>query len=1221
MWHCVLVIAICVSVVSGQGGFPVESTFVNTYLAPSANPALGNQTVEWQQNSLTFQCSSTDQEDPNLQVGNTCYDITCNAPEYPYDVTLRGFVPQSGHLYSVEICLVGSQSTLAGQNQTAIPPPTPPDIPAGRRLLSIFDTISNAFDNYVGGVVCTASLGFAGNCDNQGGGGMDPAVRDALINQAQKLNYYISNMTVWQTATSNTLSDLSTVNQGITATLQNQQSQLNTVQQFGTQLNNTVYALAYHTDQLASQVNLDFQNVYRNLSLLGTSLTQTDNTVQKLQNALIYNFQSLTNTTTRMQVNQNNQNIQFFQKIHAVTRMVKVLASAVRTQALQTNLQNAITAGIFGQAAVAHAAGEVLLVHPKYPGQAPAANFPDTLLKQTLDKMYLSFVNASGGQNINHQIGINIYCNLDRLQLYSFDAIDYEDVFDLIGPAGCTAGGSTAALANCLCWIEITHSYCQVRTGFRWDSLTSQNRADYQLQQAYCLNGNTVPTVDSVWNGRLFDLMTNFNTQILGPTCALTLSSAIPALQFNLYSARVGVMNMIQTPFYQVAAVCPVDVYVVFESLQYANTMPFNVIRTITVAYSAMFTDDNPVLQYEYGFPPDYVTVTPLSLRLMPNNQTAQCYRASIMGLSPFTKPVFTIVPTPGLPVVTSVTVVAKDCSSGDIISSNIVSTGITADVPTLGSLLPSGFTIFDIIQPAGFLPPTSNVYDYLLGEANVGGPRQSRAGHLTYPMQPIPSGFDITNTLQSFPPTAMMDVQIALDNGALFFNHEDAAFTIDQVEVPFTFNSGAGQQVCVPPTGHVVGPLCTFLSDFTLQNPLTNFRNGKMYAVANDWTLTVVADVAMGEVVQRVYPGCAEISFATYQNNQISYTLTNSLPNEITAIVVLASTSGLCPNLGSSPIDLLPKQIYTKTIPTCGNMTLQVFQPKLPGPGQLACTPPFSLTVNPNSQANLPPNTNDVNITYVQDTFVQQTTAVILAAASLFTDLAPLLTPVLTPNLTTIERSDLITSALLNFIAQAQQFSNANFVGNETAIDIYKQYLPALNNISATFHQQAVVGQALINNLTAENRKVQADVAQVKIDLNNTIYAQKQLTIADNNLIAALNAITDGSTSIEPCPDCPHIPFIYQLCCAIINIAQFLANILLYVAIIFAIVSAAYGIYRLIRYCQAKRNEEAADQETEQLVHNTKLQQAKATSASTEMTPLEGTSGPFSLRRTRHAN
>jgi hypothetical protein len=471
-------------------GFTIASTFVETFRAPSQNPALGNQTVDWQQQTLTFQCSNTNQQDPNLQIGDTCYNILCNRPLYGYDVTLRGFAPAFGTLYSTEICLVDKQQALGSFNSTATPPPIPPDTPLGRRLLGFFDTISNAFDNYVGGVVCTASLGFAGNCDNQGGGsGLDQYARDALMNQANKLNQYIANMTVWQTATTNTLSDIANVNQGITATLQNQQSQLNTIQSFGTQLNNTVFALAQHTDVLAGQVNSGFQNVYRNMSALGSNLVQTDQKVQQLQNAVIRNFQALSNTTTQMQTNQNNQNIQFFQKMHGITRMVKVLANTVRQQALQTNVKHAITAAIFGQAQVAHQNGEILLVHPGFPGQAPASNFPQSLLQTTLDKMFLSFTNSTGGQTTNHQFGFNFYCNLDRVQLYGFDAIDYEDTFDIIGPVGCAAGGSNAALGNCLCWIQVTHSYCQSLNGFRWDSIKSQNRADFVLQPSMCLNG------------------------------------------------------------------------------------------------------------------------------------------------------------------------------------------------------------------------------------------------------------------------------------------------------------------------------------------------------------------------------------------------------------------------------------------------------------------------------------------------------------------------------------------------------------------------------------------------------------------------------------------------------------------------------------------------------------------------------------------------------------
>lgn len=1213
LWLLLLVFAGAASAL-----FPIESTFVETFLAPSQNPALGNQTVEWQQNTLTFQCSSTNQQGV-IQVGNLFYTVTCNPPQYSYDTTLRGFVPSFGTLYSSEICLVDTQAALGNYNITASTANPPVDFPTGRRLLSFWDTISNAFDNYVGGLVCTASLGFSGNCDNNnGGGGMTTQVRDALINQANKLNSYIANMTVWQTATSNAISALQNVNINIQSTLTNQQAQLATVMQFSSTLNNTVAALAKHQDALANQVNTGFQGVYSNISFLGKSLIQTDASVSKLQNATFDNFQKMATLTSQMQTNQNAQNLLFYQKIHGVTRLVKTLAITVQQETLQTNLAHAITAAIFGQAQKAAQNGEKLLIHPQFPGQAPATNFPDSLRQSTLDKLYISITNSSSGIQHNYQIQANIYCNIDRVAIYGFNAIDYEDVYDIIGPAGCASSQNSAtALANCLCWIEVSVPGCQTATGFRFDSINDAgNRNAYTLQSSMC-QGGVAPSPSSWWNSRLFDSVTDFNTQILGPyACAATLATASPPLRITLWSARVGFMQMLPTPSNEVAALCSngIDLYNVFESTQYSNTIPFNFYRTLVIAYSAMWADDNPVWQYEYGFPPNYVTYTQMPFNILPNNQTYTCYRSSIMGYSTTTQPAFTIVPSVGDPVTTTVTVVARDANN-NVVSSQ-TSASVAPSVPLVDLLPPSGSTVFGIINPEGFSPPTSVIYDYVLGTATVGGPRQARAGQLTYPLQPIPNGFDITNVNDAFPATAQLDVQFAQDNGALFFNHEDASYTLDQVSVPFQFNAGAGQQICVPPASHVDGWLCTLLSNAVVVSP-TDMRNGKLVFAMNEWTYTVTMNVVMGEVVQRVYPGCADISFATYSNGLVSYTLTNSLPNEITNVIRIRSTT--CTNPGDLTVDLLAKQIYTANIARCGQQTLQQFQIQTGGSNTLlACGPPFNLTVNPNSQANLAPATNQVNTTFIVNTVVAQTQLTVLSAATLFTTLAPLLTPTLTPNYTNIQRQNLITQALITFVASAMSLSKGSFVGNVTAEDVYASYLPTLNGIANTFNQEHTQGQTDLQMLNASIIAANKAIAIEKKDLNASIQAGIALEQADNQLITALvNDVINGGTSINSCPLCPDIIFIYELCCAIDHIVQFIANVLVYVGIIAAVIGAGYGIYRLIRYCQAERNEEAEEQETEAAQAEDKKLMAEERLQS-HKDRLPPTSGMFTLQKTR---
>jgi hypothetical protein len=470
--------------------------------------------------------------------------------------------------------------------------------------------------------------------------------------------------------------------------------------------------------------------------------------------------------------------------------------------------------------------------------------------------------------------------------------------------------------------------------------------------------------------------------------------------------------------------ICNIDLQNIFESTQFTLSLPFAFFHSLIISWTAMLTDGNPIIQYQYGFPPDFITYTTMPFQLNANNQTYSCYRGSFMGLSPLTEPVFAIEPSPGNPVTTTVTATAydspPDCSgSSGCLFGNPVSVQSTAtaqaSVPEVNLLPQPGDAIFGIITSNGVGNPTTTVYDYPRGTALLAGPRQARQGMLTYLLQPIPNGFDITNQLQAFPTTIMMDKQLELDNGAFYFDHEQAAFTLDQTLVPLN-----NQEMCITPVGHVPQWLCELLANFQV-SALTDMRNGKFVVRPDAWSEIVTLDINDGEILQRVYPGCPEVSFKTYSDGAMSYALTNSLQTPVTATVRVLTTGRTCQSPGDKVYTLQSKQTFELVVPTCGNMTIQVFQPKIPGPGLLACGPAFQMFNAPGAATNLPAATNLNNQTFVVDTFIQQVTSITLAAVGALNELAPVLSPVLTPNLTTLERQTIINNTLTSLIAAAE--------------------------------------------------------------------------------------------------------------------------------------------------------------------------------------------------------
>lgn len=1250
LFLCLLCVLAAKSV-SSQG-LTIESTFVNTYLAPSATPGIVNQTVSWQQNTATIVCTADNFYDNGLQIAApngtiSYYAIECVPPKYAFDTTLVGFVPKFGTLYTTQVCQVNSLSAYNGQNfsnfnpaSSAFSPSSYHHNPSGMNLMgqratnsfaartrglhlssrrpkmpkkrmstmsmqerleahekfeaqsffSDIGSIGSAGDAFITGGACAVSLGLVSNMGVNCNPDTSNLPTAQWIAQLNALSNFSMQQNIWDQDTDAALSAQANVNTQVQSVLINLNTKVTALGNFTSTLNQTVYALAVHDTAQFAAVNTNLQQLYAIQAAFGKQIISTQEDVIMLQAFTVNSFQAVLNTTNKIQANAAATLLANTKKFNTLTQLVKQLAVSVSQSFLLTGVKTSITTGIYQQLATATEKGEVFYVDPTQPGVAPASNFPNSLLQVTWDIEYTNYIVRAGAVNVAHQYGWSFFCNADKYQNLGYQAIDYSDIATLIGPGNCTDRGG--ALSKCLCWIQISHKLCQApSTSFRWQSITSNKRSDYTMTSSGPMcNGGAITA--GVNDGLLINNIAPFYT-IQGQLCQTTLAP-FPANQFQFISYRMGFFTSIPaTPTSWYSQICNMDLTNIFETSQFQNSLPFTILTELSLAYQSMAFDANAILQYQQGLQPSYITYTYLPFETLPDNNTYSCYRASIMGVSTETKPVFTVNPTIGQPITTLVTSTAYDrpptncigtsCDFGNVVSIQQTNSVVLSN--PLEEVLPAASAvIFDVIQPLGATPPTTQLYD-APADLKTSGPLQAAIGLPTYMLQLVPPTFvlaDVDPTQiydNPWPPTAMLGTANAGGYNpritSTYFNHENAAYTIDQTLVTLD-----DIEQCIIPSGQTSQWLCTLL-DFYSVDPLTNFLTGKFVVVPDNWQYTVTLNINMGEIVQRVYPGCPELSFQQYGANQISFILTNSLPTPISIIVRLGSTSGLCPTQGDQPYDLQPKQVFQRNLPTCGKQTIQIFQ-QSSVVGLQSCGAAVPFVVNTTSQTILQGPTAIYNQTFIQQQYITQTTGVILGAVTLMQTIIPYLDPA-TFNLTQQQRYAAINASLIAFINLALQLSTEQLLGNTSAVDIYNQYAPQLATYAAAYQQANIqVTSSLVSLNSSINNfhdKVAVVTAQTAV-VNATV---QTLIAADNALIAAIQKLQDQNGGGATCVGCPKIPLIYELCCAIDNFGQFLANILLYGAIISVILGLAYLLYRVIKNAQAKQTEDNLRAEKDQ--------------------------------------
>ena len=1165
-------------------GLTIESTFVNTYLAPSQTPGIINQTTTWQQNTATFVCTDSNYYDNQLQIQSpngtiTYWAIDCNQPLHSHDVDFVGNVPQQGTLYTTQACSINSLSAYNGQNISNFNPDSADFTPGARRLLGFgFGSLGTQF---ITGGACALTFGaisYLGTNCNAGTGNL-PTTQ--WINQLNALTNFTTQQTKWDSDVDSTLGAQKSINSQVQTILGQLATQTEALANYTFTLNDTVYALAQHEDNQAILINNQFQTVYAGIALAGQQIIQTEENVQELQTYTFNTFQAIINITNTIQSNSKATNLANNVKFSTLTQLVKQLGVAVSQSFLLTQVKSAITTGIWQQYNTAVSNGEVFYVDPTQPGVQPATNFPDSLLQVVWDIEYLNYVAFTA--NLVHQYGWTIYCNADRYQTLGYPAVDYADIPTLIGPQNCTTkrGGP---LNNCLCWIQISHKQCARPSGFYWQQINSNKRSDYTMVGGGPMCSGAVASGPN--DGAILSTAAQWYS-ILGTLCQTQLAAS-PANRYQFLSYRLGYFPALPaTPPSWYAPVCSMDLVNIFTTSQFSGSIIFTIITAVTQAYATMATDANAILQYQQGLQPSFITYTYLPFETLPDNNTYSCYRASIMGVSMKTQPVFIVNPSVGNPITTTVTATAYDspptncivtsCDFGNVVSfqssSNVVYTN------PLENLLPQADSvIFGVITPLGSpdAPPTTTVYNAPFLASATSGPLQSASGQLTYLLQPVPPGFvlaDVDLFLSNpWPATALLNTAGAAQYNSRissqYFNHEDAAYTIDQTLV--TINN---LQQCVVPNGQTPQWLCELLANYNV-NPLTNFLQGKFVVSPDTWQYVVTLNINMGEIVQRVYPGCPDLSFQQYGPSQISFILTNSLPNPITIVVRLASTSMLCQNAGDKTYTLQPKQVFTRTFPTCGSQTIQIFQISSVL-GLQSCGAAIPFVVNATDQTILQGPTAVFNQTFVQQQYITQTTGVILGAVNLMSTVIPFLTDA-TLNLTQQQRYAAINASFIAFINLALRLSTEQLLGNVSAVDIYNQYAPQLAAYAAVYQSTSLAVQGSLTKLSTDNTVFNARLTQQDTQFVVVNASLQTLVAANNALIAAINDINNANAGGYTCAGCPDIPLIYQLCCAVDDFGQFLANILLYGLIAGVVIALAYVIYRVVKNVQAKQKEDA---------------------------------------------
>jgi hypothetical protein len=985
-----LLLAVLLFVLSGrqQQVPPAATAFSPIAIQRNIVEGVGSQgnLTQFVTRTVTFICNSGDFR-TTLQVGSRYIDYLCSAPVYTFKVTLVMFVPAAARKVTAEVCVVNSESDQLGSTITSrggvagrrrllwshfyenLDPRTINTLeaysrPTSRNLLSFWDGVADFFGSGPKSLYCFSALGAF--TPNDCGAGTTDSTDEARIKSLLADNRFKDELKKWlQMALDYADNQVNKFNNQTINTLAAFNKTTNLLAQQQTTLLNMNNALAANVDSRFNATAAILTQFESNLAL-GVNISEAiSQRAAQFENATTNNFR-----TVRTVVDQINSAIQYMSRksirnFRDVYRYVRKLAAInIRTE-MKTQLKRQISTQIHALIAQYENTGMwKKFLDPDFAGFPPGESTPATRTS-LVDTLYLNFINTTdglhplgSGVDRMHSYSLKLNCNTRTvLDTLLKDAI-WSDFFEFIGPVNCT--NTTGEIVdNCRCWVEVHHTECTPTAGFAWSQVVSDNRQDYTIgldnADTRCDVATRPSTVSPkvgqygydgyarAWEGRMIADMPTFNA-LLGSLCGVTGSLNAPSTRrlLHLVSLRNGRLEFETSSgsFSDKARVCAPDLDYVFDDDPQNNNVMYAMYKNYELGFKTLTTERQPQERQTFGIIPRGLTYEHVPFQYVENNDTSECWRASVTMISLDTRPVYTVFPTGFVSVVTATAYDTAPvcgefgCTYGTPVS--VDTSSVVVPTITFADVLPDAATTLIGELWTTTTPAMTSVYDVPDGAAPVHHLFRDRG--VTYLGMNIPVGYNLTNstnynveTPQSLggPYPDSGNLKIWLEQNVGPYDARHAIFTLDVLKREISGGK------CVAEPDIPPNRLCVALERFRI-HPSTNFRRLNQLAMEarDSWSYLVNSNINKdGEVIQRVFEGCPEFRFRSMANYGVQeLVLLNSLPNPIRVQTHLEMLTSGCIAPADQVYNLQPRVEQSQYLIPCGSQRLTVYQIRIDG-------------------------------------------------------------------------------------------------------------------------------------------------------------------------------------------------------------------------------------------------------------------------------------------------
>lgn len=1121
LMKAIIRICCCVAWLLSLSVHAIQTGNVITDTIRKIDPLTGNFT-DWQTFTLPFSGSESDFSATDIQVGGLFYDVNCQV-KVSVECSLDSFTPKERRLFGVDTCILENTRQL---NTSAVPAdmPFPDNTIHSRRLLQLNHDrslkgvapllIAGWIGAGIGSIasgqspICGMTLGLFGCKESDSG----PTPNPEQIEQIRALDAFAAGMVKFSGLALEGLTNQQIINLGNFAVVKNLQGQVDTLISSAESLRQNDELLARRIDLNYNTTQRQFSQVYDTIAAgINTNAAYTDARSAQLEAAMLRNDRAIINVTKAIAANVSENDRFAVRRDRRITRSQRQLTNMFFRARMNRDKRRAISKGIWQKIKEAEDQGYVVYKHPHSPGSAPTPYSQLQLFdKQVLiDKMYINMVNKTSPTSaiaMARQLGVTVYARQDAMIDNQGVDASWEDIVDLIGPAGCIRNATLDGVPivdRCNAWFEITHKRCRPKAGFHWKDISDDpnlgdDRDAYVLGPNICFNGGN--PVNDVWNGRKFDSHADWLV-LFKPLPCYPLLSAAPAHLWQFISIRKGRWNL---PAPTSNAVCDFDVNRIFETSLFANTLPFTLYASLQYSYAAFLLDVQlPFENKRYGVIPNWFDHEQIQFMYAEDGRFYECTRTMFIAVKPETVPVHHCSTQDTLPVCTITAynrpVICPGCPPR--VAQTVEKTSeVTVTLAKPGSLPQAGDLIFGEWTGTGL----TSIIDAPRGVSGpITGNGEVRANKIPYLRIPVPENFDYPSAV-SFPED-MGDVRQWFELYGPKFSHYKAAVSPDLFLRDLTL-SGRCEQV-----GGV--PLewgCQLLDDYSVHST-TDMRSGLLVLQPKEFRFDGRMTVVGSKVIKRVFDGCPEFNFVQYTDQTADLRYINSLPFELT--ITVRKTSTLC-QFGDVIKTLEAHKFFQEDVPACGNFSVEIFTATGPNGALVPCQDqPKRIIINPASNTAVSRFVvGGFNQTFIVDTVGAGLIAMseeLTEVINSIQDIVPILVDV---NITPADKTAAANTSLAALLAKIEQIKQGLSLTQGSAIgDLAANNIKLLAD-NKLLKNQSATNAALLATLQVALAKQDVIIANLTTVQAENVVLQARLHEANLALIAALQQRVDAN-------------------------------------------------------------------------------------------------------------